>query len=230
MQWRRTNDLDLTVVAGQADVAAKLEELGWIRHAHLEQRWLSPHAVNVDVLPASSADIAEGKLRFAASGHVMNLAGFDLALAHNVPIELDKNTSLDVTTVPVIVVLKMAAWLDRPAERDRDLEDLSYIFDDYLESMDTRRWNDDLISTGLSYENQSAFALGQDVGALIADSHIQLIIRFLEAVSDDSSAEHTQFSRHFRGRTLVSKDEPSAILVERLQAFRRGLEHANRFG
>ena len=153
MQWRRTNDLDLTVVAGQADVAAELEELGWIRHAHLEQRWLSPHAVNVDVLPASSDDIAEGKLRFAASGHVMNLAGFDLALAHNVPIELDNTTSLDVTTVPVIVVLKM-----------------------------------------------------------------------------DSSAEHTQFSRHFRGRTLVSKDELSAILVERLQAFRRGLEHANRFG
>ena len=123
MTWRRTSDLDLTVVADARIVAVDLRRLGLERHSKLEQRWHAPGTgVRIDILPASKADLDSGHMVFAESGHVMNLAGFDLAFRHTQALPLDVDTSIAVATVPVIAVLKMAAWLDRPAERDRDLE------------------------------------------------------------------------------------------------------------
>ena len=160
MRWRRTNDLDLTIVAEQHQLAADLRALEWKRDERLEQRWISPHGVSVDALPASQADMSAGKLTFAGSGHIMNLAGFDLAFKHDVPVSLDANHHVDVATIPVVVVLKMASWLDRPSERDRDLEDLAHVFKEYLKADDLRRWEDELVETGFAYDDQSAFALG----------------------------------------------------------------------
>jgi len=166
MRWRKTNDLDLTVVAEETDLARLLRGLGWKRHERFEQRWTSRQGVVVDALPAAPSSLVEGKIIFAESGHVMSLVGFDLALAHNVSFALDESASLDVATVPVIAVLKMAAWMDRPAERERDLEDLAHIIEDYLEPDDLRRWGDALLDAGLPYEDQSAFALGEDIASI----------------------------------------------------------------
>ena len=51
MAWRKTNDLDLTVVADEAELAAELRGLGWTRHERFEQRWASPQGVIVDAPP-----------------------------------------------------------------------------------------------------------------------------------------------------------------------------------
>ena len=217
MRWRKTNDLDLTVVAEEADLASRLRGLGWERHPRYEQRWTSNEGIIVDALPAAVASLAEGKLVFSESGHVMSLVGFDLALAHVMVVPLDGTADLDVATVPVIAVLKMASWLDRPAERERDLVGLAHVLDDYLEPDDLRRWDDDLIESGLSHEDQSAFALGHDVASIAAPTHHQIIERFLAAVSDETSAHSAQFARCFGGA------EATDVLASRLSAFRGGL-------
>jgi len=217
MRWRTTKDLDLTVVAEEADLAERLRGLNWHRHPRYEQRWTSKQGIIVDALPAAPASLAEGKLVFTESGHVMSLVGFDLALAHVLVLPLDGTTNLDVATVPVIAVLKMASWLDRPAERERDLDDLAHILDDYLEPDDLRRWEDDLIESGLSHEDQSAFALGQDVARIAAQAHHETIERFLAAVSDEASAHDALFARCFGG------GDATEVLANRLRAFRSGL-------
>jgi len=171
----------------------------------------------VDALPASRRDMSDGELTFAESGHVMNLAGFDLALRNNVPVSLDANHHIDVATIPVVVVLKMVAWLDRPSERDRDLKDLSHVFKEYLKADDLRRWEDELIETGLAYDDQSAFALGRDVGVIVEDVHRRLIDRFLAAVGDDASAAHAHFARYF------ATEDSSAKLSIQIRAFRQGV-------
>jgi hypothetical protein len=73
MKWRRTNDLDLTLVADQVELAERLRDLGWTRDSRLEHRWTSQQEVIVDILPASAADIQQGKLVFAESGHVATI-------------------------------------------------------------------------------------------------------------------------------------------------------------
>ncbi len=139
MTWRRTNDLDLTIVADQIELAADLRALGWVRSERMEQRWTSPHGVVVDALPTTPTSLTEGSMTFSESGHVMNLTGFDLALTHNIPMPLNQDISLAVAAVPVVIVLKMAAWLDRPSERDRDLQDIAHVLNEYLVPDDARR-------------------------------------------------------------------------------------------
>ncbi len=218
MRWRSTKDLDLSVLLDPVVLAKDLTGLRWKPDQRREQRWTSAQGVVVDVLPTTPSDLANGKLTFAKSGHVMSLVGFDLALAHHVPVNLDASTTLDVATVPVIAVLKMAAWLDRPAERDRDLEDLAHVIDDYLEPDDLRRWKDDLINSGLDYENQSAFALGQDVAAIAKSAHVAVIEAFLGAVDDEALPANARLARCFGGGDSVR------VLTSRLQSFRMGLQ------
>lgn len=59
MRWRKTNDLDLTVVAEEADLATRLRDLSWDRHPRYEQRWTSRQGVVVDALPAAPASLAQ---------------------------------------------------------------------------------------------------------------------------------------------------------------------------
>lgn len=219
MRWRRTNDLDLTLVAEPDEVAADLRAMKWSQDDRKEQCWHSPAGVLVDVLPVGPKSLASGKLVFSATGKVMNLAGFDLALRHVTQVQLDPDLLLDVATVPVITVLKMAAWLDRPHERDRDLGDLARTLDEYLETDDSRRWEDDLVQVGVEFDDQAAFALGQDIGRIAEAVHRRLVEGFLEAVEDDDSRWHAQLARFFRGTS-----DPSARLHARLKAFRLGLQ------
>jgi predicted nucleotidyltransferase len=111
----------------------------------------------------------------------------------------------------------MSAWLDRPAERDRDLQDIAHVFNEYLEPDAPRRWEDELIEAQRAYEDQSAFALGRDIGAIAREIHYQVINGFLATVGDESAAAHAGFARH------LAHENSSAILDARLQAFRRGL-------
>jgi hypothetical protein len=56
----------------------------------------------------------------------MSLVAFDLLLRHTRPFELGPTHSIELA----IVVLKMAAWLDNPHERDRDVQDIGFVLSD----------------------------------------------------------------------------------------------------
>lgn len=131
---------------------------------------------------------------------------------------LSNTRTVLVATVPVIAVLKMAAWLDRPGERDRDLDDLAHIMNDHLEADDIRRWEDDLINAGLPHDDQSAFALGQDVARIAQASHLAIVEGFLKAVEDEASSANARFARCFGQRDATD------VVASRLQAFQRGLQ------
>jgi predicted nucleotidyltransferase len=222
MTWRRTNDLDLTFVAEPEQIADELRALGWIRDLRIEHRWTSTFGTRVDVLPASPALLAAGTHVFSETGQSMNLAAFALALAHYVALELEPGLSVDVASVPTIAVLKMAAWLDRLGERDRDLEDLAHIFDEYLSADDPRRWGDDLIEAGVPYEHQSAFVVGQDIAEIVLDAHVGIVAAFLEAVGDESRPPFARLAR------CIGSIDPVETLNGRLNAIRAGLARSAR--
>ncbi len=225
MTWRRTADLDLTVVADSASVAVDLQHLGLERHPKVEHRWQVPGTnVRLDILPASHAELASGRLVFADSGHVMNLAAFDLAFRHTREIRLEPDVSIAVATLPVIVVLKMVAWLDRPTERDRDLEDLGYVLSDYLPVDDTRRWEDPRLSEVPDFGDQPALALGIDIAEIAEPSHRALIDAFLRAVDLPDSAPFERLAR----ASISGHPEPREALRGRLNAFRKGLSTQKR--
>jgi predicted nucleotidyltransferase len=185
----------------------------------LEHRWFSPSEVALDILPMTREDIARRALIWPDSGFVMNLGSFDLLFTHTHKLALDDAHELEIATVPVIVILKMQSWLDRPHERARDLQDIGYIMSEYLDDDSDRRWNDVRLE-GTEFDEQGALALGFDIAQIAKRHHREVIDRFLGDVSEADTYAFTLLAstgRHGgRGR--------EEALAERLIALRRGLD------
>lgn len=214
--WRRTNDLDLTL-AVDIDRFGLLEGTPhWQRDSRLPYRF-KHRDLRVDLLPSSRRYLVEAAVTFAHTGQVMNLTGFDLALQHNVEMPLPAHGSVAVATVPVIVVLKMAAFLDRPWERERDLQDLAAVFREYLAPTDDRRWEPPLDE--IDFSEQSAAALGADIASIAAAAHRELVGRFLATIGPD-----TPHRARLVKVTAVPQDEREATVDRWLRAFESELK------
>ncbi len=198
MTWRRTNDLDLTVTVSPERIADDLSRHGAFRRGRAEHVWFTTAGQRLDVLPAGPEQLAEGRVIWSESENVMSLACFDLPLRHSRDVEVGEGVVVGVAEVPVVVILKMAAYLDRPTERDRDLEDLAWVFERYLGDVDDRRFEEPLAA--LDFDTQGAFALGRDMARIVKPRHRDLVERFLARVGDEESFHHAQLLRAARRR------------------------------
>jgi hypothetical protein len=175
--------------------------------------------MKVDVIPASPSLLETGTLIWP-DGAVMNLAGLDLALNHFVEITVNARCSVRVAEVRVIALLKMVSFLDRPAERERDLWDISLLLKRYLDDDDDRRWEAPLAR--IDHEEQSAFALGYDIGAIADTSHRALVNRFLSLLVPDEY----ELARAARLGNYRLDDDAEERLLRELRRFRDGLRAA----
>lgn len=184
MPWRTTLDLDLVVVSDIAESDRALAPLaGWARSRAQEHRWSFRGQVHVDILPVTAQTLSDGELRWPQSGAVLSTVGLDLALRRATAVRLSDGTPLRVAPLPVIVVLKAVAFLDRPHDRTRDLGDIAWIMHVYVPDEDDRRFDPRFTGMDVQYDEGSAFLLGEAVRGMAAQ-HILLLERFLRFVED----------------------------------------------
>lgn len=217
MTWRRTHDLDLVVVADAKDAAKDLEALGFEHSTRVEHRWTSPQGVPLDVVSISQAELATGMLAWPKSGNTMNLLGIDLALKHNVLIPTGPQASIAVATPAALAITKMASWLDRPADRDRDLSDLAHLMSHYLQPDDLRRWSDPNLTT-TEFDDQGAHALGLDVAKIGTRAHREVVRTFCSEVRRHGSARASMAKE-----TSSAGREPEETMLARLTLLARGV-------
>ena len=217
MHWRGTNDLDLSISLPVAEFPGGLERLpGWRRHPRQEHEFTSPLGVRIDFIPAGPQEIARRKLVWP-NGFRMNLTGFRHVFTTALPLEVEAGLEIQVAPLPVIALLKMVAWLDRPAERERDLEDLAHLLDEFVEPHDEAFYGPEITEQQIQYELVSAYLLGRELGHLVDDEERALVERFAEKLLTDEAT-----------RALMSRLGPRSWkgnaeeLVPRLQAFLRG--------
>ena len=184
-EWRETHDLDLSIATSVERHAAVLADLpGWARDSRMEQTWMAPDDVRIDIIPVSVESMAAGVLVWPESEFRMSLTGFGLAFAHGESTEVAAGVSVLVASLPAIVVLKMAAFLDRPAERERDLVDLAVILERAVSPDDEDRYADQVFDADLSYEEAGPFVLGRRVAAAVGERDRQLVSDFLRNAED----------------------------------------------
>jgi predicted nucleotidyltransferase len=214
---RETGDVDLAIVAEEAVVEAILIGADWVRERGATQRWRHEESESiVDVLPATSRILRDGRLRFDGDGRELSMVGFDLALSHTVNVSIDDGPHcVEVATRPALVMMKTVAWLDRPYERTRDLGDIARILDYSLDDWDQRRWEEPL--DVVESEEQSAFFAGRELGAIIGDHHRSKIEEFFERMETEA-----WLAVMARGARWVGVDL-EGMARRRLAAFRRGL-------
>jgi predicted nucleotidyltransferase len=131
MNWRTTADIDLVLAVSASELEALVSRLpGWRHDIQHEQRWNAPGNVRVDLVPAPPEALDKRQLVWPRTKDVMNLGGMRLALM-TPPREIAPGLLIAIASVPVIALLKMAAYLERPGDREKDLQDLCHILNEY---------------------------------------------------------------------------------------------------
>lgn len=224
-RWRETIDLDLSVASGLDAYSRDLERLGWRRERGAPQRWIVPDGSIVDVLPGHPSLVSKGGFTWPDGSGRLNLVGFRLAFADAVPVELAPGADVRVASLRSLVVLKMAAYLDRPWDRDSDLVDIVHILSEFLRPDDEEHWSDEVVDLGMEFEDVSPFVLGKQLSALVDEAERSLVQSFLAAIEDPADPLAT-LHRMTRDAPAAWKDP--VRLRQRLSAFCRGFESKSR--
>lgn len=184
-QDRVTLDLDLAVDVLLDELRRTMTTAAdWKPDPTQEQRWLHRGQTPVDLLAIGAAHLNGGELVWPDTGARMNLVGFDLLSANSRAMTEPGFDDVYVPSPAVVAVLKVAAWLDRPDERRRDLQDLAHLFDRYVEPMDDRMFVGETARRGIFGEDASIFWLGYDIGALAKAAAADLVGGFLSRLRD----------------------------------------------
>jgi predicted nucleotidyltransferase len=184
MTWRKTADLDLVITISVSDLDMTLSKLvGWKRHPKREQSWEAPNRVHIDIVPAPPDALEKLRFVWPETGNIMSLEGVRLALA-SAQAMLAPDVSIAIASVPVIILLKMAAYLDRPYEREKDLRDLAHTLNEYPPTGDDRFFTDDIFSRGFDEVRARGFILGGELRAIVNERERAVVDRFLATAVD----------------------------------------------
>lgn len=182
---RPTGDVDLVIELGREELTELLTSLAWKRDPRQQQRWTGRGSFVADVLPATPTSVAAGRLTLDDKDSAMSFTGFDLLFKHATEIQIPgRNAKVHVASLGTLMVLKVAAWRDRPYDRYKDLNDIGTILASALPQDDARRWD---IPIPGDFEDQSPRFVGQQVGEIVSREHRLLIGEFLSALLREES-------------------------------------------
>jgi predicted nucleotidyltransferase len=148
---RLTEDVDVAVALDLdafGPLTARLVNLGWHPDSRWEPRWHSQGHARVDLLPVGLRARAEKTIRWPRAETVMRVVGYDGVFRQAVLCTLAAGLHMRVAPVHVLALLKIVAYLNAPALRQKDLGDLLLLFDKYEDNGD-RRFSDDVLDAGI---------------------------------------------------------------------------------
>lgn len=175
---RRTLDVDFGIAVrdwGHFDKlkAALTGQAKFEAHPQQAQRLIhQPTKVRVDLIPFGGVQTSDGTISWPPDEDtVMRVTGFSEALESAVLVRLDETFVIPVVSLPVLLILKLFAWLDRKYER-RDADDIHTILRQYGEAgNEDRLYGDEvriLESENFDFELAGARLIGSDAAHIIS--------------------------------------------------------------
>jgi predicted nucleotidyltransferase len=143
-------------------------------------------SIPVDLIPFRGVASADGMIAWLPGRDiVMNVAGFEEALASSVVVQIEAGLTVHVASVAGLTLLKLAAWVDRGWESNKDAADLYWLLTTYADAGNTDRLYEqelDLLeAVGFDMQLAGAELLGRDV-ATICDTQILNQVRSVLAL------------------------------------------------
>lgn len=178
-------------------------------------------SIPVDLIPFRGVTAADGTVEWPPSRDiVMNVAGFEEALASSIPIEIEDNLIVRVASLPGLMVLKLVAWSDRGRETDKDAADIYRLLTAYADAGNTDRLYENEIdlleAVGFDMQLAGAELLGRDVAHLCSPPALALIRSVLEF---EQTSE--RLTNHMIRTSAIA--EVSPFVQRMLSCFRHGL-------
>lgn len=184
---RLTEDVDVAVALDLDAfglLTGRLTDLGWHPDSRWEPRWHSRGHARVDLLPVGLRARKDEQIRWPRAETVMRVVGYDGVFRQAVFCELAAGLEMRVAPLHVLALLKLVAYLDAPALREKDLGDLRLILYKYEESGD-RRFSDDVLDAGIQYDEAGALLLGHDLRTVcVTTEETDAVRQFLQRVMD----------------------------------------------
>lgn len=180
---RATDDLDFGVAVRTWEIYEQLKKMLIDDHrfhqdGSQEQRlWRNDY--KIDIVPYGGLESATGEIAFPPNGvFKMTTAGFSEAFNSAIQVKL-KDSEVRVASLSGIVLLKFIAYYDRPAEREKDLQDILFIAQNYLDTgADEKLYARDcdlLEDESFDYEMAGARILGRDLASIMVPSTQALV-------------------------------------------------------
>ena len=179
---RKTKDIDLAVMVSSQEeldqMKGRISELkGYMLHPEEPYRFLYNNAYEVDFLPFGEIANEKGQVELKAkTTFVLDIPGFMEVFPWVESIETEAGIKLNVSSLEGIVLLKIIALDDRK-ERKKDIQDISYILENfYLLHLDEIAEDaDELFEL---YEDEklyfdecvSARYIGRQIGKILSES------------------------------------------------------------
>lgn len=175
---RRTLDVDFGIAVRDWDhfntLKSSMEQAGFAPHPHKIHRLIynSTPAVVVDLIPFGGVESADRTISWPPEEDiVMRVTGFSDGLESAVPVRLEKNLVIPVVSLPVLLVLKLLAWVDRKHEK-RDAADIHTLLKEYGDAGNEDRLYgeelDVLEEEGYDFELAGARLIGHDAARVIS--------------------------------------------------------------
>lgn len=219
---RGTLDLDVTVAVSLNDLPSEVNKPhGWRRDT-VELRWTTPAGVKLDLIPAGPELLAAGQV-VLPSGRVLSLRGFRHAFSSTCLVEVAPGFHVATPTVPVIALLKVIAYQERPHEREKDLGDIAFILANYTSDDDDRRYSSEVLGAEIQYEEVGPYLLGRDLRELVIDDERLTLRSFISLAKGDEDAGRTHYLMLRQAPIPAWREDPPQFLAC-IRAFERGLE------
>ncbi len=151
---------------------------------------------------------------------VMNVAGFEEALASSVLLEIQPELSVRVASLPGLTLLKVVAWFDRGRETNKDAADLYRLLATYADAGNTDRLYDHemnlLERVGFDMKLAGAELLGGDVARVCRPD----ALRRIRSLFRSGTEVDRLISQMIRSASYV---EAAPAIEQTVSAFCRGL-------
>lgn len=147
---RATRDIDFGIAVRSWDQFARLKE-GLVATGQFEsnQKMLqrlvysdqsAGFSIPVDLIPFGGVTDHNRTIKWPPSRDiVMNVAGFEEALASSVSMQLEDSLTVRVASLPGLALLKLIAWSDRSRETNKDAADLFRLLTTYADAGNMNR-------------------------------------------------------------------------------------------
>ena len=142
-------------------------------------------SIPIDLIPFRGVASPSGTIAWPPRQDVvMNVAGFEEALASAISMEIEVGLTVRVASVPGLTLLKLIAWADRGRESNKDAADLYTLLTTYADAGNTDRLYDqemDLLEA-VAYDMELAGTelLGRDVARICSPqalAQVQSLLR-----------------------------------------------------
>ncbi len=223
LSHRTTEDLDLVVAIPIPKVDRDLASLeDWKHSEDVPHRWHAPDGVRVDILPVPVEALASGRIHWPG-GTSMSVRGFQHLETRFAVVQLDTDVRIRVADPTVLLFLKMVSYLERPADRLRDLKDIAHLLDHH--GNDERLFAPELVDLQIPEDEAGAYLAGKDLGGVLDKFEADIARRFASRVLDYSEDDGFAQKKMTQLGPPSWQEDPDRVLKV-MRAFLQGLGSA----